>query len=64
MHPEVLGKCENLQFPGPGQRETPVAKTKEDAYYILGLQFVLSSDSEIRPLVVIHPWAAQRGVSQ
>lgn len=36
-HPEVLTKCENLQFPGPGQRETPVAKTKEDAYYILGL---------------------------
>lgn len=36
-HPEVVGKCDNLQFPGPGQRETPVAKTKEDAYYILGL---------------------------
>ena len=36
-HPEVLTKCENLQFPGAGQRETPVAKTKEDAYYILGL---------------------------
>ena len=37
-HPEVVGKCDNLQFPGPGQRETPVAKTKEDTYYILGLQ--------------------------
>ena len=37
LHPEVLGKCENLKFPGPGQRDTPVAKTKEDAYYILGL---------------------------
>ena len=36
-HPEVLPKCENLQFPGAGQRETPVARTKEDAYYILGL---------------------------
>lgn len=36
-HPEVVGKCDNLKFPGPGQRETPVAKTKEDAYYILGL---------------------------
>jgi hypothetical protein len=36
-HPEVVGKCDNLQFPGPGQRDTPVAKTKEDAYYILRL---------------------------
>ena len=36
-HPEVVPKCDNLQFPGPGQRETPVARTKEDAYYILGL---------------------------
>ena len=36
-HPEVVGKCDNLQFPGAGQRETPVARTKEDAYYILGL---------------------------
>jgi hypothetical protein len=36
-HPEVVAKCENLRFPGPGQRDTPVAKTKEDAYYILGL---------------------------
>jgi len=36
-HPEVVPKCDNLQFPGPGQRDTPVAKTKEDAYYILGL---------------------------
>lgn len=36
-HPEVVGKCDNLKFPGAGQRETPVAKTKEDAYYILGL---------------------------
>ena len=37
-HPEVATKCRYLQFPGAGQRETPVAKTKEDAYYILGLQ--------------------------
>lgn len=36
-HSEVVGMCYNLKFPGPGQRETPVAKTKEDAYYILGL---------------------------
>ena len=36
-HSEVVGKCDNLKFPGPGQRETPVARTKEDAYYILGL---------------------------
>jgi hypothetical protein len=36
-HPEVTTKCSYLQFPGPGQRDTPVAKTKEDAYYILGL---------------------------
>lgn len=36
-HPEVVGKTDNLKFPGPGQRETPVAKDKESAYYILGL---------------------------
>lgn len=36
-HPEVVGKCDNLKFSGRGQRETPVARTKEDAYYILGL---------------------------
>lgn len=36
-HSEVVGKCDNFQFPGKGQRNTPVAKTKEDAYYILGL---------------------------
>lgn len=36
-HPEVLTKCQNLKFPGRGQRVTPVARTKEDAYYILGL---------------------------
>lgn len=36
-HPEVVTKTDNLRFPGPGQRDTPVAKTKEDAYYILGL---------------------------
>jgi hypothetical protein len=35
VHPEVLTKCENFQFLGPGQRETPVAKTKEDAYLAL-----------------------------
>lgn len=31
-HPEVVGKCDNLQFPGAGQRETPVARSKEYAY--------------------------------
>ena len=36
-NPEVVPKCDHLKFPGPGQRETPVARTKEDAYYILGL---------------------------
>tara|TARA_R110002110_G_scaffold406959_1_gene627473 strand:- start:320 stop:1075 length:756 start_codon:yes stop_codon:yes gene_type:complete len=36
-HPEVVGKTDNFRFPGPGQRETPVAKTKEDVLYILGL---------------------------
>lgn len=36
-HPEVVAKCDHFQFPGQGQRETPVAKSKEDAYYILGL---------------------------
>lgn len=36
-HSEVVPKCENFRFAGRGQRETPVAKTKEDAYYILGL---------------------------
>lgn len=36
-HPEVLTKCQHLKFPGPGQRDTPVARTKEDAFYILGL---------------------------
>ena len=36
-HSEVATKCRYLLFPGPGQRETPVAKDKEAAYYILGL---------------------------
>ena len=36
-HPEVVPKCDYLLFPGPGQRETPVARDKEAAYYILGL---------------------------
>ena len=36
-HPEVATKCRYLQFPGPGQRDTPVAKTKEEAYYIMRL---------------------------
>lgn len=36
-HPEVVTKARNFQFPGRGQRETPVAKDKESAYYILGL---------------------------
>lgn len=34
---EVLTKCQNFKFPGRGQRSTPVVKTKEDVYYILGL---------------------------
>ena len=34
-HPEVVPKCDNLQFPGAGQRETPVATNKEDAYLAL-----------------------------
>ena len=38
VHPEVVQKVDNLQLAGPGQRETPVAKDKEAAYYILGLQ--------------------------
>lgn len=36
-HPEVVSKTDNLKFPGRGQRETPVVKDKEAAYYILGL---------------------------
>lgn len=36
-HSEVVPKCENFRFHGRGQRDTPVARTKEDAYYILGL---------------------------
>jgi len=36
-HPKVVAGCHNLKFPGRGQRETPVARTKEDAYAILGL---------------------------
>lgn len=36
-HPEVVTGCEDLKFPGRGQRKTPVARTKEDAYVILGL---------------------------
>ena len=36
-HPEVVDKSDKFRFPGRGQRETPIAKTKEDAYYILGL---------------------------
>lgn len=36
-HPEVVLLAHNLQFPGSGQRETPVAKDKAAAYQILGL---------------------------
>jgi len=36
-HAEVVPKCENFRFHGRGQRDTPVARTKQDAYYILGL---------------------------
>ena len=31
LYPEVVQKTDNLQFPGAGQKETPVARTKEDA---------------------------------
>ena len=34
--PEVVAKCDNLQFPGAGQKLTPVA-TVENCLYILGL---------------------------
>ncbi len=36
QHLEVVGKTDNLQFPGAGQKETPVA-TVENCLYILGL---------------------------
>jgi len=36
-HPEVVTKCDHFQFPGQGQRPTPVAKDKEATFYILGL---------------------------
>lgn len=35
-YPDLLGKCDNLKFPGPGQRETPVAG-REGILYIIGL---------------------------
>lgn len=35
-YPEVVGKTDNFQFPGQGQRETPVATT-ENIFYIIGL---------------------------
>jgi len=34
--PDILAKCEVVLFPGKKQKLTPVARTKEDAYYILG----------------------------
>lgn len=36
-NPEVLTICQNFRFPGRGQRDTPIAATKEAAYQILGL---------------------------
>ena len=33
---DILAKCEVVLFPGKKQKLTPVARTKEDAYYILG----------------------------
>lgn len=36
QHPEVVGKSDNFKFPGPGQRETPVAG-RENLLYIIGL---------------------------
>lgn len=36
-HPEVVAKTDNFKFTGAGQRDTPVAKDKEAAFYILGL---------------------------
>jgi hypothetical protein len=36
QYPEVVGKTDNFQFPGVGQRPTPVAG-KENILYIIGL---------------------------
>jgi hypothetical protein len=36
QHPEVVQKVDNLQFPGAGQKSTPIA-TVENCFYILGL---------------------------
>lgn len=36
IYTEVVTKCDNLQFPGAGQRLTPVV-TRENALYIIGL---------------------------
>lgn len=36
-HPEVVQICDNFRFSGRGQRNTPIAATKEAAYQILGL---------------------------
>lgn len=35
-YPEVLTKCQDFQFPGQGQRKTPVSN-KENILYIIGL---------------------------
>lgn len=35
-YPEVLTKCQDFQFPGKGQRKTPIS-TKENVLYIIGL---------------------------
>jgi len=34
--PEAVQKTDSYLFPGKGQQKTPAARTKEDAYYILG----------------------------
>lgn len=36
-HPEVVAKTDSFRFLGRGQQDTPVAKDKESAFYILGL---------------------------
>jgi hypothetical protein len=36
QYPEVVTKCYHFKFPGPGQRETPVAD-REGILYIIGL---------------------------
>jgi len=48
--PDVLQKTEDFVFPGRGQKASPVARTKEDAYYILGLLPLLLHAARLDPL--------------